>query len=107
MGYLVPSDEEILWLKCGWWIESRTQIVIESSFGAIFYSLRMNRSIVDGLHLAGGRSAVRQNQQWTRTVRGLHADGPPVHRMADSCSLVMILLGLDVILEYMNLMIDY
>ena len=81
--------------------------MIESSFGAIFCSLRMNRCIVDSLRLAGGRSAVRQNQQWMQTVRGLHADGPPVHRMADSCSLVMILLGLDIILEYMNLMIDY
>jgi len=40
-------------------------------------------------------------------VHGLHEDGPPVHRMADSCSLVMILFGLDIILEYMNLMIDY
>ena len=52
----------------------------ESKFGAILGSLRMNRCI---------------------------ADGPPVHRMADSCSLVMILLVLDIILEYMNLMIDY
>ena len=81
--------------------------MIESSFGAIFCSLRMNRCIADGPRLASGRSDVRQNQQWTRTVRGLHADGPPVHRMVDSCSLVMILLGLDIILEYINLMIDY
>ena len=79
----------------------------ESKFGAILGSLRMNRCIADGPRLAGGRSAISQNQQWTRTVRGFHADGPPVHRMADCCSLVMILLGLDIILEYINLMIDY
>ena len=79
----------------------------ESKFGAILSSLRMNRCIADGPRLSGGRSAVRQNQQWTRTVRGLHADGPPVHRMTDSCSLVMIFLGLDIILEYINLLTDY
>ena len=78
----------------------------ESKFGAILGSLRMNRCIADGPPL--GRISI-----WTRTVhglhavRGLHADGPPVHRMADFCSLMMILLGLDIIFEYMNLMIDY
>ena len=82
-------------------------IWMNQSLGRFLGSLRMNRCIADGPRLAGGRSTIRQNQLWTRTVCDLHADGPPVHRMADSCSLVMILLGLDIILEYMNLMIDY
>ena len=72
----------------------------ESNFGAILGSLRMNRCIADGPPLF-------RISTWTWTVRGLHADGPPVHRMADCCSLVMILLGLDIILEYINLMINY
>ena len=34
----------------------------ESKFGAILGSPRMNRCIADGPRLAGGRSAIRQNQ---------------------------------------------
>ena len=71
----------------------------ESNFGAILGSLRMNRCIADGPPLF-------RISTWTRTFRGLHADGLQVHRMTDSCSHVMIFLGLDIILEYMNLMID-
>ena len=77
----------------------------ESKLGAILVFLRrtdgsrtvrfLPRTVRRGGSVNRGRSTFRS------------ADGPPVHRMADSCSLVMILLGLDIILEYMNLMIDY
>jgi len=47
LGELVSSDEAMLWLKFDWLIWIKTQIVGESSFGAILCSLRMNRSIAN------------------------------------------------------------
>ena len=57
MGDLVASVEEILWLKFGWLIWSRTEIMDESMLEAIFVSLRRT----DG----------------SRTVRMLTADSLP------------------------------
>ena len=60
--------------------------MVESSFGAILGSLRMNRSIVDSPRRP--------------------ADGPPVHRIAEYCYLVMICYATSSIVEYMNLMVN-
>ena len=38
LGDLVPSDEEMLWLKFGWWIWIETQSMDESKLRAILYS---------------------------------------------------------------------
>ena len=58
----------MLWLKSGWWIWSKTQVVIESNCGR-FQVAAQNRWVTDGPPTDSGRSALGFSEPQTVRVR--------------------------------------